>query len=208
MAIAVPATLASSAADAQAVTLSVSHYINAGKLNALRFSGTIASGVGGEYVEVVGRDCGTNFERSITSTQTVAGGSWRIENPNPDPPFNHTPVYSGATFRARWNDKYSEPSIWRLPLRPTVRKISGRRAWRVHVDPFRPPSMAGKLVELQRLSRGQWVLVRRARLVGKDDFRHEAVFSVPTRGLTLRVLLPARSAAPCFEAGASQQWRS
>jgi hypothetical protein len=208
LAIAVPTALA---AGAQAVTLSVTQFVNQNKQLTLAFSGTIERGAAGEYVDVLGRDCRARGERSITSTRTLAGGRWRIDNPNPSPPFGYTPVYSGTTFRARWNDQFSAPYLWRLPLRPTVSKVSGRRAWRVQVL-TRPPGIAGQTVELQRLSRGQWVRVRRARLVETrstvSEVFHGTVFNVPTRGLTLRVLLPTQSAAPCYLAGASQQWRS
>jgi hypothetical protein len=209
LAIVVPATLASSTVAAQAVTMNVSHYIDNG-LQTLVFSGAIESGAAGEWVEIRGRDCGAQNERSITSTQTVAGGRWRIENPSP---FTYTPVYSGTRFRARWNDRYSVPYLWRLPLRPTVTKVAGRRAWKVDIwTRARAPGVAGKPVELQRLTRGQWVRVRRARLVEtsstSSSVYHEAVFSVPSRGLVLRVFVPAQTAAPCYVAGASQQWRS
>ena len=39
-------------------------------------------------------------------------------------------------------------------------------------------------------------------------YNHEAVFEVPARGLSLRAFLPAKSAAPCYLAGASDPWRS
>jgi hypothetical protein len=208
LAVAVPTALA---VGTQAVTLNVSQYVNQNKLLTLAFSGTIESGAPGEFVDILGRDCGARNERSITSTRTVAGGRYRIDNPNPNPPFNFTFVESGTTFRSRWNDQYSDPFLWRLPLRPAVTKVSGRRAWRIEFH-TRPPGIAGKPVELQRLSKGQWVRVRRARLVEKrstvSDVLHEAVFSVPTRGLTLRVFVPAQTAAPCHLAGASKQWRS
>lgn len=199
-------------AVAAAVTLNVSQYpYSNSTLPALGFFGAISSGAAGQYVEILGRECGKTYERSIASTQTEAGGRYRIDNPNREPPHNYTPVYSGMMFRARWNDQYSEPYLWRLPLRPTVTKIAGRRAWRLFMW-TRPPGIAGKPVELQRLSRGQWVRVRRARLVTTrstvSTVEYAAVFKVPTRGLTLRVFVPSETAAPCHLAGASKQWRS
>lgn len=196
--------------------MTVSQYVNANRVRTLVLAGAVASSAPGEYVEILGRDCGSRHERLITGTETVAGGRWRIENPNANPPWNYTAVYSGTTFRARWNDQYSAPHLWRLPAQPRVTKVPGRRAWRVHMTPATPQgrvSLNGKIVELQRLSRGRWVRVRRARLVYKPSltfgaFNHQTVFTVPTRGLTLRAFLPAQSAAPCYAPGASQQWRS
>lgn len=201
------------AAAAEAVTLEVGQYVDQSRGRVLVFSGTIASGAENEVVEVLGRDCVIKGDRLIAATRTMDGGRWRIENPNPNPPWNYTRVESGTTFRARWKGQYSAPQVWRVPLNPSAKKIPGRRARRVHVNPYRAINLSGKVVELQRLSAGQWVRVRRARLVRKASFElgafnHEAVFAVPTRGLTLRVLLPAKSAAPCFLAGASTQWRS
>lgn len=214
-ALAAPASRA--VVEAEAVTLSLDQYSNPNKVRTLVFFGDIADGAR-EYVEVLGRDCGANHERLITGTQSAVGGRWRIENPNANPPWNYTPVYSGTTFRARWNNRYSEPVVWRLPAQPRVTKLRGRRAWRVQMTPATPQgqvSLKGKVVELQRLSRGTWVRVRRARLAYKPryaqfggPFNYEVVFAVPTRGLTLRAFVPAASAAPCYAAGASPQWRS
>ena len=70
------------------------------------------------------------------------------------------------------------------------------------------------MVELQRFSGGTWVRVRRARFAYRPlleyggAFNYEARFVVPTRGLRLRAFVPAESAAPCFLAGASPEWRS
>jgi hypothetical protein len=51
------------------------------------------------------------------------------------------------------------------------------------------------------------VPVRQARLRARFT-TFEAVFAVPTRGLTLRALVPARSAAPCYTANVTSTWRS
>jgi hypothetical protein len=201
---------------AEAVTMSVSGYVNPNKVRVLVFEGTIASNAAREYVEVLGRECGASHDRLIAGTQTVGDGRWHVENPNPNPPWNYTQVFPGTTFRARWNNQYSAPYFWSVPAPLYARKVPGRRAWRVYVSPPPPGrvSMKGKIVELQRLSGGSWVRVRRARLVYKPRyewggaFNHEAVFAVRARRLTLRAFLPSESAAPCYHAGASNQWRS
>lgn len=205
----------SAAPRADAVTLVVTQYrsVTSGA-RVLEFSGTVASGAGGEIVDVLGQDCGRRGYRLIGETQTRAGGGWQLQNPEQVAPWRYTRVYSGTTFRARWKGQLSDPYLWRLPAFIGAVKIPGRRAWRVFVSPESPwISLKGKTVELQRWSRGRWVLYRRARLAHKPSyehgaFSHEAVFAVPARGLRLRAFLRARSAAPCYLAAVTPPWRS
>jgi len=201
---------------ADGVTLDVGQYVNANRVRVLVFQGTISSRAGGEYVEILGRYCGASGDRLITGTQTRGGGAWRIENPNSEPPYNWTAVYSGTTFRARWERTYSEPYTWLLPAQPRVAKVSGTRTWVAHVSPATPTGqvpLKGKTIELQRRTAGGWVTMQRARLAYKPSlkwgaFNYEARFKIPTRGLTLRVHLPQGSAAPCYLPGSSATFRS
>lgn len=201
---------------ADSVTLNFGTFVNANKVRAFVFQGTISSRQGGEYVEVLGRDCGAQGERLIAGTQTTGGGSWRVENPLTDPPYTYVSVYSGTTFRARWKGSYSAPVEWRLPAQPRVARISGTRTWVAHVVPATPTGRVGfqgKAIELQRLSPSGWVRVRSARLLKKPSlswgpFNYQASFTVPTRGLRLRAYLPAGSAAPCYLPGGSATFRS
>jgi hypothetical protein len=197
------------------VTLNVGAYRNANGILVLVFSGTVSGNASGQEVDVLGQDCGVRGNRLISGTHTLAGGGWRVENPHPDPPWRFTPWNSGMTFRARWNGELSAPRVYQLPAPVTVVKLPKRR-WRVSVSPPPPGtvSMKGKVVELQRLRGGSWVRIARSRLVYKarldygGAFNHEAVFQVPQRGWRLRAFLPAGSAAPCYAAGASAEWRS
>jgi hypothetical protein len=212
----VAVVLALTGGAADSVTLDVSQYRNANRVLTLVFQGTISSRSRGEYVEVLGRYCGASGDRLITGTQTTGGGGFRIENPNSEPPWNYTDVYSGTTFRARWNGQYSEPRLWQLPAQPRVARISGTRTWVAHATPATPTGQVGfqgKTIELQRSTPGGWVRVRSARLVRKASlrwgpFNYQAAFTVPTRGLRLRAYLPAASAAPCYLPGGSESWRS
>lgn len=61
---------------------------------------------------------------------------------------------------------------------------------------------------LQHLSDDRWADVRRIRLKTVDARSFEATFTVRTEGLTLRVLLPTRTARPCYNAGVSEIFRS
>ena len=200
---------------ADTVTLEVGQYTNTNTpVNQLTlvFSGTISSRAGGEYVEVLGRDCGARGDRLISGTQTTGGGSWRVEDPDSTTyPPRWNPVYSGTTFRARWKGKYCASVLWRLPAQPRVIRTPRSRVWVVHMAPATPTGQVGfqgKTVVLQRLSPGGWVRVRSARLVRKQSYNYEASFRIPTRGLKLRAYLPEQSAAPCFLPGASATWRS
>jgi hypothetical protein len=71
-----------------------------------------------------------------------------------------------------------------------------------------PQNMQGRVVELQRLVGGQWRRVRSARLARVRRGGFDAIFTVQRRGLNLRVLVPARSAAPCYSATASEMFVS
>jgi hypothetical protein len=197
------------------VTLNVGHYRNANGVLVTVFSGTVSSDASGQTVDVLGQDCGVTGFRLIRGTHTRAGGGWRVENPLPDPPWSYTPVNSGVTYRARWNDQLSEPRVWATPAPLTAKRV-GRRAWRVYTSPPPPGTvrMKGKRVELQRLTGGSWRTIQRKPLVSKPRlyyggaFNHEAVFKIAQRGWRLRAVLPAESAAPCYLAGVTQEWRS
>ena len=200
---------------ADTVTLDVGQYLDKTRpVNQLTlvFSGTISSRAAGEYVEVLGRDCGARADRLVSGTQTGGGGGWKVEDPDSTTyPPRWNPVYSGTTFRARWQGEYSAPVLWRLPAQPRVTRIPRSRVWVVHMAPAAPTGgvgFQGKTVVLQRLSPGGWVRIRSARLVREQPYNYEARFKIPTRGLRLRAYLPAQSAAPCYLPGGSASWRS
>jgi hypothetical protein len=202
-------------AQAGGVTMSLSQYRNVNGVRVLVFSGAVASGAPGETVEVVGQDCGRRGYRLIGSAETRSGGGYQIQNPSAVPPYRWNPVGSGMTFRARWKDQLSDPVVFRIPASIWTRKAPGRRAaWEVHVIPESSgASMAGKVVELQRRAGSRWVRYRSGRLVHKASFdlgayNHQAVFEVPTRGLTLRAFLPRKSALPCYQPAASPPWHT
>ena len=191
-------------------------YVAPGDVVVLVWFGQVASGAADEDVEVLGRDCDTTFFRQLRATKTVPGGGWEVESRLPLPQAGTIPVTSGVTFRARWRDELSRTILYRVPFTGlSSKKIAGRRAWEVYANP-KPLNltMTGKHVELQRKTAGRWVRYKRAPLVRKPHleiggaYNHEVVFEVPQRGLTLRALLPAKSAAPCYLAKATEPWRS
>ena len=198
------------------MTFGVSAYIGPDQQRVHVFTGSIPSPAANQYVEVLGRYCGASGDRLIAGTRTRAGGHWRVDNPQVLPRQSYTPVYSGTTFRARWNGRYSKRVEWRTLALPKVARVAGTRTWVVHVLPATPwgdVGYQGESIELQRLTLGGWRLVRSARLARKPSgrwgvFNYEARFTVPTRGLRLRAYLPDGSAAPCFKAGGSLPWWS
>lgn len=201
-------------ASGEGVTFAIREFTNANRVRVLVFSGAVSNPEPGQDVEIVGQDCGGRGYRLIAATQTGAGGAYQAENPQQGPPWAYTPWSSGITFRARWNGRLSAPIQYRLPAPLSASKIPGRRAWKAHFSPQElRVGVAGRIVELQRFTGGRWVRMRTARLalrpsLKRGAFNHEAVFEVPRRGLRLRASLPARSAAPCWAAGASEPWRS
>jgi hypothetical protein len=174
-------------------------YDNACRCYKLRFSGTIASNAANEYVTVLRQECGSGSPTAIAGASTRAGGFWEAE-----PVSGVRPEYDSSSYRARWNGRLSEPVTFRGKLLISLTKLGGGR-YRVRVSTQQ--NMKGRPVELQRLVGAQWRRFRSARLarVGPD---FAATFTVRRRGLALRVLVPARSASPCYAATASEKWVS
>lgn len=161
----------------------------------LRFSGRISSRAAGEYVEILQQRCGYRASMPFSGALTEQDGSWEVEVVGAG--------YS-ATYRARWKDQLSDPATVRPPVPLHLEKLPGRR-YRISIDTSTViQNMSGRIVELQRRPERTeaWIRVRRARL-GADPKRYRtftATFAVRTRGLTLRVVVPARTAAPCYTA--------
>jgi hypothetical protein len=196
------------------VAMVLSQHRNQNGVLVLTFAGTVTSSASGEIVDVLGQDCGTRSFRLIQGTHTRAGGGWRVENPQSEAPYRWTPVHSGMTFKARWKNEESGTVAWRVKAPLGTVKVKGKRAWRVSTSPPTAfVTMKGKLVVLQRLRGGRWIEVQRKRLAHrpsftKGAFNHEAVFQIPQRGWTVRALLLTKSAAPCYLAGVTEQWRT
>jgi hypothetical protein len=204
--------VAAASSEADPVTLSMRQYLDSTKRLVYVWYGQVASGAANEDVEVLVRDCLAKDFRLFAAAKTVAGGGYEVDTRFPDP-FAPRDVNSGMAFRARWRAELSAPVLWRLPLYGVPRK-SGRTKWKVTVNPA--PiylAMAGRVIVLQRQLAGKWVRYKQARLVRKANFdyggatNHEAVFEVP-RGLRVRLVVPAKTAAPCFLGSTSSPWRS
>ena len=73
-----------------------------------------------------------------------------------------------------------------------------------------PVSLQGRPVVLHRRIGTQWRRIASARLATHRQrfYTFAATFAVPRRGWTLRAVVPAKTAAPCFAAAVSEPWRS
>jgi hypothetical protein len=204
------------AAEAPRVTIRADIRFDPGtRTRDIQLSGTVASGAAGETVEIEARECGPRhgFYRVVGGTRTVERGVWQLNTERGGVDFILLPA--PADFRARWRESVSEPALVRVPLAVWVTWRPRRRIVDVSLSTGESgQNVRGRFVELQRQAAGtgEWVRVRRARLAVRPQLRGApsfgARFSVPTRGLTLRVFAPAETGAPCFSAAASNTWRS
>jgi hypothetical protein len=169
-----------------------------GGCHKLRFSGTIPSGQANEYVSVLHQKCGVSgLGTSLVGAQTQGGGSWEAQW-----------LPASGTFRARWGASVSEAVRFRDSVRLQLTMLSPSRQ---HMTVTGDQDMKGRLVELQRLTAGQWRTLRRARFVADRSsygVKGAVTFTVRQPGLVLRAFVPERSARPCYTATASETWTS
>ena len=205
---AIAAVLASAATAAVSadVTLRVDRFYDAGNfIWRLRFAGAISAPTPNQYVAVLGHTCGkpASTAISVAGDTTRADGSWGPVVPGtgglPD-----VAIPPPATYRARWNGRFSESVTIRVPRTHWLAKLPGRR-YRISVS---GSEMRGRIVELQRLASGRWTLVRKARLARDRQGTFSATFAVRTRGLTMRILIPQQSTGPCYLETPTKTWRS
>jgi hypothetical protein len=174
------------AAPTQEVTLEIQRLPD----GRVRFFGRIPSGEANEYVTVLSQRCGQTSFTAFTGASTDEGGLWHVDAYQP----------GSAVYRARWKNQLSRPITiaTRAPVQINLTKLPGRR-FRVWV--FAETNLSGRFVALQRLAGGRWTHVRRARLASAGSagsaVRFEATFAVRKRGLRLRIVVPAKTAAPC-----------
>lgn len=198
-------------AEAQApVTLEVRTFVDENMGRGLAYSGAISSHAGGEHVSLLAKVCPRRYYRSVAEARTAAGGVWRAES---------LPALPTATFRARWKGRYSNAvRFWSpIDLRRAVRRASAPEvqdgALTVFLDTTdTQQNLTGKVVELHRYEQpaGKWRRHRRANLRRKlrSPFVFSATFRTLRGGLLLRVLVPKKTAAPCYLPQVSQTFSS
>jgi hypothetical protein len=184
------------------VTLDVRSFeLTKGALPIHRFSGQVETGAEGELVTVLAKACPRDSETSLAGATTRAGGVWEAEA---------TSQRTAMTYRARWGGRFSEPvKVW-APIFVNAGKV-GPRSVIVFVDTAPAfQNLNRKFVQLQRYNRAsdRWVLYRRARLrpnrsAGLFPFNYKTTFTKLARGITVRVLVPRKTAAPCYLARAT-----
>lgn len=190
------AASAAAAPAAEDVTLRLERfYDNACRCYKLRFSGTIASGAANEYVAVLQQRCGSDSATAFAGGTTQQGGAWVA-----DPVIGARPGEDTSTYRARWNGRLSEPMTFRAKVPLSLTPLAGGR-YRVNVRADQ--SMNGRRIELQRLVAGRWTLVRRTTLRGRPGAFTTTV-TARGRNQRFRLFVPAKSAAPCYTATASE----
>ena len=201
LAAAAGATLWSWAAAAQApITLEVRTFVDDNLGRGLAYAGAISSRAAGERVSLLAKVCPRRYYQSVAEATTGAGGVWRAES---------VPALPTATFRARWKGRYSNAvRFWSpIDLRLGIRRASARGVHNGAVTVFldttdTQQNLTPKVVELQRYHEptGRWLRDRRANLRRslRSPFVVSANFGRLQRGLLLRVLVPKKTASPCY----------
>jgi hypothetical protein len=198
-----PLALAASAQEPVSLSVRVIEHPSGGGLPSHLFSGRLANGAEGELVTVLAKACPRNAETAVAGATTVAGGFWEAEAATAS-------QRTAMTYRARWEGRFSEPvKVW-TPIFVNAGK-AGPRSVIAFVDTAGAlQDLRGKFVQLQRFDRttGRWRLYKRARLrrntgPGLFPFNFTTTFRQVRRGLTVRVLVPPKTAAPCYQARAT-----
>ena len=205
-----PVSARAVAANVQSVTLNfVRFYTNVCNCYKARVSGQVASSSAGEEVVVLRQYCGRSAASASAVGQalTRAGGFWETELlvvSRPD-------ALVSESYRARWNGQFSAPVTFRGKVAVSRTRVSPSRSRiSVFTGVNNPVNLKGRQVVLQRKVGDSWTRIRTARLAPHrvKYYTFVATFTAPRRRWTLRALLPARSAAPCFTASVSDEWRS
>lgn len=205
--VAVGLTPSGGAQSSPSVSLSVFRLYDSGnRIHKFRFRGAISSRAAGEYVSVMQQKCGYSFATAIAGTQTGSGGLWEVETfsaPRPE--------FDTSTYFARWGSAKSKPVKFRGRLPMTVTKLGSGR-FRVYVSRLGDAlqDLTGRQVVLQRLVDERWMFVASARLkIDPTQYSSYAVtFVVRNRGWTLRAIVPAKNARPCFNQSATERFKS
>jgi hypothetical protein len=211
LAVVAGAALWSWSAEAQApVTLEVRTFVDENLGRGLAYSGAISSRAAGERVSVLAKVCPRDYYQLAATATTGVGGFGRAES-LPAPPT--------ATFQARWKGRFSNTvRFWSpIDLRRALRRASApgvhNGAVTVALDTTdTQQNLTQKVVELQRYERGtgRWRRHRRANLRAsvRSAFTFTATFRRLRRGPLLRVLVPKKTAAPCYLPQVSQTFSS
>jgi hypothetical protein len=165
--------------------------------------GRIASGREGEQVKLQAKPCGMPAYQTFSQIRTTGGGTFRREY---GPGIN-------ASVRAVWKGSASAPVAVRQAPRL---QLDQRGPTRFEIGVGSLGWMWRKKVSIQRRQGSSWATIKR---VAVTDTYHspgsgsgtwtEAEFSVTVpAGSTLRAVLPASEAKPCYLRGVSNTLRT
>jgi hypothetical protein len=186
--------LAAASPLADSVTMQARSNVMTAGWDAVDLFGTISSGFAGEYVTVMGKECGipgSSF-RAVTGATTTLGGGW--ETP--------VTVITTTTLRAEWKSAVSDPVV--VSARALVRIAKQRGAYVLSVS-LPVGRIDGKRVTIQRLTPAGWK--RLQTVVMNSGMERGLRFKVP-KGTSIRAVLPLSQARPCYLAGYSNVVRT
>jgi hypothetical protein len=172
-----------------AVTMGVSAFkVTAGSY--VKLSGTVSGGQMGVPVTMLAQPFGESTPRTIATVFTGAGGGWT---------YLARPLIQTA-YQASANGGASAGiTVGVRPAMSLMRITRGRLSSHVTGS----TSFAGKLVQLQRLSNGRWVTVKRLRL-GNNSTTIFRGSLLPRGKSTIRMALSVNQAGPGYLAGFSR----
>jgi len=157
----------------------------------VKLSGSVSSAQTGVNVTILAQPFGDSSFASVATVQTGTGGAWT---------YLAQPTIR-TSYEANANGVTSAPVT--LGVRPAVslRKASGAR---VSTHVVAGTSLAGRFVQLQRLSGKRWVTVKRARLTAGSTAFFKARL-LPHGRSTIRIALSVNQAGPGYLGGFSRQ---
>jgi hypothetical protein len=165
-----------------------------GNVRTVALSGVLASRRAGQPLTLQARHCGRgNHFRAVAGTRSGTGGAWRLQ----------TTADSGTFFRVRVGRRFSRTLTFRSPLTldtsvgPEGHVVVSLNTWTTGQN------MARRQIELQQRTETGWLHLRTLRLAlwrvpAAAPHTYIAVTLVRERGLRLRIVVPASSAAPCY----------
>ena len=162
--------------------------------------GQVSSGAEGEYVAVLGKECGIPgaFFRGLGGGTTTTGGHYE----------GSATIRTKTTLRAEWKGA-SSPTVVVTP-RAYVTLTRQPDGFRVGLA-SEVASVDGKRVRIERLTSTGWKLLQTVLLKteGYNGYaeREKLRFKVP-KGTTIRAVLPRSQAGPCYLAGYSKLVRT
>jgi hypothetical protein len=187
--------LATATVLADSITMRVSETVLRTRETSVGASGTVSSGVDGDYVVITGKECGIPgaFFRALGGGTTQAGGHYEVS----------VPVRTKTTLRAEWKEVKSATMTVTPRAYVSLTKEQGGFEVGLYSEAIQ---VDGKRLRIERLTPVGWKLLRWV-VVNSNGYgwaeKDKLRFKVP-KGTTLRAVLPRPQTGPCLLAGYSQ----